>query len=69
MSLLFYFKIPDIGYKWIEKTKKEINKWSTKNKESHNSKEIDVKYELNEILKKIIAILYDLINNIKEKVK
>ena len=99
LSLLFYFKMPDVGYKWIEKRKKENNKRKEKikisetennknhkiekealskndenfiikdNKKMHSSKEIDVKNDLNEILKKIIAILYDLINNIKEKFK
>jgi len=56
LSLLFYFKIPVIEDKWIE-SKYEIY---------HEEDEDD---DLNEILKKIIAILYDLFNIIKNNSK
>ena len=103
ISLLFYFKIPIIGDKWIndkknkkdedfiskykknkmndkeKKSKSDVKrkqgKYIKKDKESIND-EIDdneslkdSNYELNEILKKIISILYDLYYNIKEKYK
>jgi len=56
LSLLFYFKIPNIGKKWIE------------NKEAifeENENLDDDENNLNEILKKIIALLFYLFNNIK----
>jgi len=56
LSLLFYFKIPVIEDKWIE-SKYDIY---------HEEDEDD---NLDEILKKIIAILYDLFNIIKNKSK
>ena len=52
LSLLFYFKIPDIEDKWIEK------KYGIYLGEDENQ-------DLKEILKKIIAILFDLYNIIK----
>ena len=104
ISLLFYFKIPIIGDKWIDNIKrikifnKEHNlKSDVKTKKGEDDKNIindkilenevseinisknnividdnkrkDINYELNEILKKIISILYDLFYNIKEKYK
>ena len=100
LSLIFYFKIPVVGFKWIEKIKEKKNsheeekknksdkkkndKHKKKNKEKISlkdesiisegkkeilsQKEIDIN-ELEEILYKIIAILYDLITSIEEKVK
>lgn len=49
LSLLFYFKIPVIEEKWIEKN-------------SEIELEEDELLNLNEILKKIIAILFNLFN-------
>jgi hypothetical protein len=124
ISLLFYFKIPNIGYRWIDDKKKkkdeELLSKSIKNKVNNKEKkqksdkkrkkgeeqtpksinngesindeisenetsqineesviddgnwaEIERKniVELNEVLIKIISILYDLYNNIKEKYK
>ena len=54
LSLLFYFKIPVIEDKWIE------NKNNTFFEVVENN-------NLDEIIKKIIAILYDLFNIIKNK--
>ena len=51
LSLLFYFKIPIIEDKWIGKSKLKENKNGN----------------LNELLKKIIAILFDLFNILKIK--
>ena len=72
LSLLYYFKIPIIGLKWIEQYKPEDKYYASKNmnkdKLSKKNKE-PIKYEedknknleLNYILKKIIAILFGLI--------
>ena len=81
LSLLYYFKIPVIGLKWIEQYKSEdkINPTKTFNKEKSGRKSREpikfeeVKYknldDINEILKRIIAILYDLIEYIINKKK
>ena len=79
LSLLWYFKIPLIGQKWIESYKVEKDEKnnlqkgspSKKNRESKIEKKIendkqDVN-ELNEIIKKIIAVLIDLFMVIKDK--
>ena len=77
LSLLYYFKLPVIGLKWIEQYKSEekihvSSKNVIKDKSAKKNKEI-YKYEegknkhlddMNQILKNIIAILYDLIEYI-----
>ena len=76
LSLLYYFKIPIIEGKWIEQYKEKIQKVSPaknpknakKGKEPVKSENVvennDIK-KLNKILKKIIAILVDLFNVVK----
>ena len=74
LSLLYYFKIPFIGNKWIEhynvgkeKEKSIIFKSEKKEKSSKLSKNEDETQDLklNEIIKEIIAILVDLFEVIK----
>ena len=75
LSLLYYFKIPVIGLKWIEQYKPEDkhiwknmnkDKSAKKNKEPNKIEEEKNKNleDINQILKNIIAILYDLIEYI-----
>ena len=62
--------MPNIGNKWIENSKGQSinNNKKIKQKEEEKIKpEIKEHKNLNEMLKKIIAILFDLISNIKEK--
>ena len=78
LSLLYYFRLPEIRFKWIEQYKVEektsgglkSEKSLRKGKDSKSS--TDEKKdgeELEEILKKIIAILYDLFEIIRKKIK
>ena len=83
LSLLYYFKIPIIGRKWIEgykdesnkeikdkkeyKDKKEKNKENEKDKEEEKKKEENEIKNLNEVIKTIIFILEDLFKIIKSK--
>ena len=78
LSLLYYFRLPEIRFKWIEQYKVEektsgglkSEKSLRKGKDSKSS--TDEKRdgeELEEILKKIIAILYDLFEIIRKKIK
>ena len=77
LSLLYYFKLPVIGLKWIEQYKSEEkihvssknvikDKSAKKNKETYKYEEGKNKHldDMNQILKNIIAILYDLIEYI-----
>ena len=80
LSLLFYFKIPLIGKKWIENyksqkrfkipeqddSKKNEQKIEKTEEEIREIKEIE---ELNEVIIIIIAILVDLIDVIQKKFK
>jgi hypothetical protein len=62
LSLLYYFKIPIIGEKWIDKDKDK--------KQNSQVNSINEKDELNKILKIIITILsklFEVINNEKER--
>ena len=80
LSLLYYFKIPVIGEKWIEHYKIQEEKTnvaktihSEKNirkREASNAdiEELDIN-ELNEVIKEIIAILIDLFQLIKTNKK
>ena len=81
VSLLYYFKIPIIGLKWSEQYKppkerhgsiKIMNK-DKKDKKKEPEKDEEEKNplldELNEILKSIITILYELLSLLKKKNK
>ena len=75
LSLLYYFKLPVIGPKWIEQYKPEEksklerlskDKSSKKGKENKIEEQKDKnEEEIEQILKNIIAILYDLIDVIR----
>ena len=77
VSLLYYFKIPIIGLKWIEQwnpPKERFGSLKLLNKDKKDKKpEKKVEEnnplldEINNILKRIIAILYDLLYVIKKK--
>ena len=80
LSLLYYFKIPVIGLKWIEQYKPEEKYYSSKNinkdkfpKKNKDPNKIEEEKnknleDINQILKNIIAILSSLIKYIiKEK--
>ena len=79
VSLLYYFKIPIIGLKWIEQwnpPKERFGSLKLLNKDKKDKKpEKKVEEnnplldEINNILKRIIAILYDLLDVIKMKSK
>ena len=75
LSLLFYFKIPVIGEKWIEhyKTEKEklMKEKSAKKKEIKNKVEEETKEnkKLREIISVIIAIIINLIDVIQKDLK
>ena len=77
LSLLFYFKIPVIGEKWIEhyKTEKEkeklIKEKSAKKKDNKNKIEEESKesIKLKEIISVIIAIIINLIDVIQKDLK
>ena len=77
LSLLYYFRLPEIRFKWIEQYKIEekasnalkSEKSIRKGKDSKSTDEKRDSEELEEILKKIIAILYDLFEIIKKKIK
>ena len=86
LTLLYYFKIPIIGRKWIESYKieedisqaskdnkdknknkiKDKNKEKEKEKEESNMKKNKEVEELNRIINKIIFVLEDLFNVIKD---
>ena len=74
LSLLYYFKIPVIGEKWIErhKIKKETPKSPKKEKNQKNSSKNEIEIqdfdELQNIIKEIIAILVDLFETIKNNI-
>ena len=80
LSLLFYFKIPSIGLKWTEHYKNgeipssllsSIYKKLKKNKDLNTSEEEKKRTleELQETIRKIIAILYDLYDIVKIRIK
>ena len=85
LSLLYYFKIPIVGKKWIEgykveekieikekkdyKDKKEKNKEKEKIKEKEKEKEVEELKNLNNSIKRIIFILEDLFRVIKNNHK
>ena len=82
LSLYYYFKLPDIKLKWIEHYKIEDKRTNTikgsdkqikKGKDTKdlikNPDEKDMGEEYDRILKKLIAILYDLFDNVREKIK
>ena len=82
LSLYYYFKLPDIKLKWIEHYKTEDKRTNTikasdkpikKGKDSKdlvkNPDEKDMGEEYDRILKKLIAILYDLFDIVREKIK
>lgn len=74
LSLLYYFKMPVIGLKWIEQYRPEdrtgpskiLNKDKFLRKSKSHLEEEDSKLkEINDILLKIITILYDIIEALK----
>ena len=75
LSLLFYFKMPNNPMKWMEDYYAEETEGKTSSKERSSKKLKDLinkieeqKKELNNILVKIIAILYDLFDVVSKKI-
>ena len=77
LSLLYYFKLPDIKFKWVEKYKigekasAKLSDKSTIKKGKESIMTLEEKLigdQLDGTLKKIIAILYDLFDIVKKKI-